>query len=47
MITMRLKVARKIDGGAVNKSNLPGPMKITIVGNSNSTKAIKKKKRCD
>jgi hypothetical protein len=43
MITMRLKVAGKIDGGAVSKSNLPAFAKITIVGNSNSAKAIKKK----
>jgi hypothetical protein len=43
MITMKLKVARKIDGGAVSKSNLPVPAKITVVGNSNFAKAIKKK----
>jgi len=31
----------KINGGAVSKSDLPTPAKITIVGNSNSTKAKK------
>jgi hypothetical protein len=44
MITMRLKVAGKIDGGAVSKFNLPAPAKITVVGNSNSAKVLKKKK---
>jgi hypothetical protein len=45
MITMRLKVTGKVDGGAVSKSNLPAPAKITIVVNSNSAEA--KKKKCD
>ncbi len=31
----------KIDGGAVSKSDLPAPVKITIVGNSNSVEAKK------
>jgi hypothetical protein len=44
MITMRLKVGGKIDGGAMSKSNLPTPTKITVVGNSNSAEAKKKKK---
>jgi hypothetical protein len=35
MITMRLKVAGKIGGGVVSKSNLPALAKITIVSNSN------------
>jgi hypothetical protein len=43
MITMKLKVARKIDGGAMSKSNLTVLAKITVVGNSNSAEALKKK----
>ncbi len=43
MITMRLKVAGKIDGRVVSKSNLPTPAKIIVVSNSNSAKVIKKK----
>jgi hypothetical protein len=43
MIMMRLKVVGKIDGGVVKKSNLLALVKMTIVGNSNSGKAIKKK----
>jgi hypothetical protein len=31
----------KIDGGAVSKSDLPAPAKITVVGNSNSAEAKK------
>jgi hypothetical protein len=46
MITMKLKVAGKIDGGAVSKFNFPAPAKIIVVGNSNSAEVIKKK-RCD
>ncbi len=40
---MKLKIAGKINGGAVSKSNLPTPTKITVVGNSNSIEAKKKK----
>jgi hypothetical protein len=43
MIMMRLKVARKIDEGAVSKFNLPALAKTTVVGNSNSTEAFFKK----
>jgi hypothetical protein len=43
MITMKLKVVGKIDGGAMNKSNLPALAKIIVVDNFNSVKAIKKK----
>ncbi len=38
-----LQTLVKINGGAVSKSDLPVPAKITVVGNSNSTKAKKKK----
>jgi len=43
MITMKLKVAGQIDGGAVSKSNLPTLVKIIVVGNSNSAETKKKK----
>jgi len=43
MITMKLKVAGQIDGGAVSKSNLPTLVKIIVVGNSNSAEVKKKR----
>ncbi len=39
-----LQIPAKIDGGAVSKFDLPTPTEITIVGNSNSVEAKKKKK---
>jgi hypothetical protein len=43
MIIMKLKVAGKIDGRAVSKSNLPALAKIIVVGNSNFAEVLKKK----
>ncbi len=36
-----LQIPAKIDGGAVSKSNLPMPVEIIVVGNSNSAEAKK------
>ncbi len=38
-----LQIPAKIDGGVVSKSDLPTPVKITVVGNSNSAEAKKEK----